>query len=48
MENLIHDLRYSFRSLRRRPVFALVAMATIALGLGASAAIFSVVHAVLL
>jgi len=48
MENLIHDLRFALRSLRRRPVFTAMATATIALGIGASVAIFSVVHAVLL
>jgi len=48
METLIHDLRYSLRSLGKRPAFTAMAMVTIALGIGASVAIFSVVHAVLL
>lgn len=42
------DLSFSFRSLRKSPAFALTATFTIALGIGASAAIFSVVNAVLL
>ena len=42
------DVLFSFRSLRKNPAFALTAVFTIALGIGASAAIFSVVNAVLL
>lgn len=48
MRNLLDDLRFSVRSMGRRPLFALVAILTLALGIGANAAIFSVVHAVVL
>jgi len=48
MQNMFDDLRYSMRSLRRKPLFAIVAIITLALGIGANAAIFSVVNAVIL
>jgi predicted permease len=44
----MRDIAFSFRSLRKSPAFALTAIFTIALGIGASTAIFSVVNAVLL
>jgi predicted permease len=48
MESFIHDLAFAFRSLKRQPAFAITAVLTIALGIGATSAIFSVVNAVLL
>ena len=48
IENFFADVRYGLRMLRRNPVFTAVGMLTIAIGIGANAAVFSVVNSVLL
>jgi putative ABC transport system permease protein len=48
MNSLIADLRYAARELRRRPSFAITAILSLALGIGATSAVFSVIYGVLI
>ncbi|HEU4631138.1 MAG TPA: ABC transporter permease [Gemmatimonadaceae bacterium] len=48
LEALAHDVRHALRGLRRQPLYALAALVTLAVGIGATTAVFSVVRGVLL
>src|SRR5213080_3581706 len=48
MQNLVGDLRYALRQFHRAPVFTIAAVLTLALGIGGTTAIFTLIHAVML
>lgn len=48
MHSFLHDLRFTFRELRKRPTFTLTAIFSLALGIAATSAVFSVIYAVLI
>jgi putative ABC transport system permease protein len=48
LESVLQDLRYGFRTLRRSPAFSIVAVVTVALSIGITTAVFTIVNSVLL
>ena len=48
LEELVRDLQYALRGVRRQPAFTAIAVITLAIGIGANAAVFSIVHGVLM
>jgi len=48
MSNILYNLRYTFRVLRRSPLFAIVAIGSLALGIGANTAIFTLIDQIVL
>ena len=48
MTRILHDISFAFRNLRRSPLFTLVAVSSLALGIGANTAIFTLIDQLML